>query len=109
MNVDLVQESCYTCHIPFWLEAKHQRDLKSQKTLFYCPNGHAQSYTGKSDAQLLQETKARLNTELAENARLVGIVVERGEELEKLKKGKPKKRKYRKKKKEATGNSEKKE
>jgi hypothetical protein len=51
MEIQIIQETCCheECGIPFWLDIKYQARLVSTKRIFYCPNGHSQSYQGESD------------------------------------------------------------
>jgi len=55
--VELVCEKCCNCDMLFWITKKHHDALILSKESFYCPNGHSQSYTGKTDAQKLKEAK----------------------------------------------------
>lgn len=56
-----VETCCHEkCHVTFGLDIAHYRQLQRETgTTFYCPNGHAQHYTGKSDEQKLREAEAR--------------------------------------------------
>lgn len=65
----IVVQDCCACFIPFGVpKAFDEKRLKDKQT-FYCPNGHPQSYIGKSDEQLLRdEKKRRANAE--EEARI---------------------------------------
>lgn len=60
MIINAVEQSCCSCGCTFWITEKHDKILLQSKNSFYCPNGHTQSYTGKSDKQLLQEKKEEL-------------------------------------------------
>ncbi|HET9678959.1 MAG TPA: helix-turn-helix transcriptional regulator [Gammaproteobacteria bacterium] len=52
---EFVTENCCTCGIQFAMtDAFHKRRLDDKK-IFYCPSGHAQHYTGKSEEQRLRE------------------------------------------------------
>lgn len=59
-TVDLTTETCFTCHVVFAMQTE-QRDklIRKPRTPFYCPNGHQQWYTGKSDERKLEEAEAR--------------------------------------------------
>jgi hypothetical protein len=46
--VSLVTETCYACGTLFGLTVEFQRHRIGDKATWYCPNGHAQSYTGTS-------------------------------------------------------------
>jgi hypothetical protein len=72
-------QECYQCGVIFAITEQQYRYFldKRDKANFYCPNGHAQHFTGQSDAEKLaaekarhQETLARLNVAEAERERL---------------------------------------
>jgi Zn ribbon nucleic-acid-binding protein len=58
LNMQITQqffvEECCNCGVMFALTVEFQDNKKRDKTRFYCPNGHGQSYTGITD-----EEKAR--------------------------------------------------
>lgn len=57
----LTSETCCRCGIEFAMpEDFRQELLKDRSRSFYCPSGHGQSYTGKTEAQQLRE---KLETE----------------------------------------------
>lgn len=60
MNTDTVEETCLTCKITFWITDGHRDVLRRMKTQFFCPNGHTQVYTGKSDALIIREKDAEI-------------------------------------------------
>lgn len=51
----LVTEECCSCHVLFAITDDFQRARRRDKATFYCPNGHAQSYAGKTEEQKLRE------------------------------------------------------
>lgn len=51
----LITETCSACGILYAMDEQFQRERQADKRMFYCPNGHGQSYTGKSEAQKLRE------------------------------------------------------
>lgn len=55
MDVEITQETCYQCSITYWITKELQQKLIKCKNTFYCPNGHPQSYKGKSDAQKIAD------------------------------------------------------
>lgn len=55
----LVTETCYSCGVLFAMVEDFYDHRQSDRKNFYCPNGHAQHYVGKTDAQKLQEAEAR--------------------------------------------------
>jgi hypothetical protein len=60
-TVTLVHETCYKCNVTFGLNSEQRDRLKRTHNDFYCPNGHAQHFVGKSDVEKLQEEQLRLN------------------------------------------------
>lgn len=48
-------EHCCSCGVAFALPARFMLVLRQTHQSFYCPNGHSQSYTGKSEAERLKE------------------------------------------------------
>ena len=57
VEVTLVVETCCVCGVRFGLPSEIQLDSQRHQTIFYCPNGHAQAYTGKSIEKRLEETE----------------------------------------------------
>lgn len=57
----VVEDCCRQgCGIAFGIPRDLYDRLRADTgTVFYCPNGHGQSYTGKSDAQKLRDAEAR--------------------------------------------------
>ena len=45
---------CYKCGVIFAVSKTFESSWRRDKSTFYCPNGHGQSYT-KSTAELLEE------------------------------------------------------
>jgi len=61
-STSFVVEYCCAkgCGIAFGLHKEHYDQLQAEKgRTFYCPNGHGQHYTGKSDTQKLKDAEAR--------------------------------------------------
>lgn len=54
-GIEFVTEECCSCGIPFAMTKDFQRRRLNDHKLFYCPSGHSQHYTGKSEAQKLRE------------------------------------------------------
>lgn len=52
-------ESCFTCGCQFAMTRDFYDNRQRNKDSFYCPAGHAQHYTGKSDRELRREAEAR--------------------------------------------------
>jgi hypothetical protein len=52
-------ESCWTCGCLFGMTTDFKNTRQREKDVFYCPAGHSQHYTGKSDKELRREAEAR--------------------------------------------------
>ncbi|HEV8211638.1 MAG TPA: hypothetical protein VGP77_16040 [Vicinamibacterales bacterium] len=52
-------ESCFACGCQFAMTTDFKDNRMRLKDTFYCPAGHAQHYTGKSDKELRREAEAR--------------------------------------------------
>jgi hypothetical protein len=51
-------EECCNCGVAFAMTEQLRKQRLADKESFYCPNGHGQSYTGKTDAQKAKEAEA---------------------------------------------------
>ena len=62
----LVHETCCRadCGVPFGIESNHQRELLRSHANFYCPNGHSQHYTAKTEAERERELREQREREL---------------------------------------------
>ena len=58
-------EECCACGIKFGIPLQIQKNLRESHKSFYCPNGHGQSYTGKSEAEKLRDELKRKEAEMA--------------------------------------------
>ncbi len=47
-------QTCCTCGIDFAMTCAHEDRLRETHEWFYCPHGHKQCYTGKTDAENLR-------------------------------------------------------
>lgn len=47
----LVNIQCYSCGVTFGLEQSYQQTKRNNHSSFYCPNGHAQHYPGKTEQE----------------------------------------------------------
>ncbi len=61
VTITLRAVTCYKCSITFGIESDHLTRLKRTHETFWCPNGHAQTFTGKSDLE--REREARESAE----------------------------------------------
>lgn len=66
MTVNLVYETCSNCGTPFGIEQCLYNNLRKTKAIFYCPNGHGQSYT-QSEAERLKIELERTQRELTQS------------------------------------------
>jgi hypothetical protein len=55
----LVVIDCCTCGVSFGMTTEMERARRRDHAWFYCPNGHNQHFTAKSDADLLAEERRR--------------------------------------------------
>lgn len=55
----MVTETCCACGVLFAMTVDFRTNRLRDREGFYCPNGHTQHYTGKTDAQKLEDAKAR--------------------------------------------------
>lgn len=55
---------CCSCGLRFWVPAYWKSERKGDKKLFYCPNGHSQSYC-QSEADILRHQLATEQRRLA--------------------------------------------
>lgn len=63
-------EQCCNCGVSFAMTADFKRRRLEDRKIFYCPAGHGQHYTGKTEAQRLKDELERKNQMLdAANAR----------------------------------------
>lgn len=62
-QVTFVTEDCCNCGVAFAITRElRDRRVEDHKP-FYCPNGHSQSYTGKTEAQKLTEQLERVKVQ----------------------------------------------
>lgn len=51
----LTVQECCNCHVLFGMPHEWDTSLRESHAMFYCPAGHGQHYTGKTEAQKLSE------------------------------------------------------
>lgn len=61
-TVHLKWTNCYSCGVPFGMVDTFYNDRLRDHRTFYCPNGHGQCFTGKSEAEKLREQLAFANS-----------------------------------------------
>lgn len=59
MELEITKITCCNCGVLFCITTEHNKELLRSKASFYCPNGHSQSYVGKTDKEKLEEEKER--------------------------------------------------
>lgn len=70
MDIQIIQETCITCNVVFWITKEHQQRLGKCKNTFYCPNGHPLAYGGETDAHKIASLRSELRDELQCSERL---------------------------------------
>ena len=66
-TLDLFISDC-TCGVIFGIPSDLEKRRRADRRAFYCPNGHALYFQGKTDAQKLRDAEAR-ETHLADQLR----------------------------------------
>lgn len=66
MKIEQSEICCCVCGVTFWVTKQHDDELSKCCNSFWCPNGHKQHFTGKSDAQKYKEERQR-NEQLNRN------------------------------------------
>lgn len=64
--LELVTEVCCKCGCLFAFSYYLQRKLRDNHKDFYCPNGHAQHYTGPTEVDRMRQERDRLKQQMAE-------------------------------------------
>lgn len=60
-TITMITVKCCNCGVVFGMTSDLQkRFLNDHDKWFYCPNGHEQHYTGKTDAEKLKEAQTQL-------------------------------------------------
>jgi len=57
MEIEMVNVDCAECHITFAITAIFYRRLLKCHNTFYCPMGHGNCYSGKTEQEKLVEAK----------------------------------------------------
>lgn len=57
-STEFYVESCFKCGCLFAMTVEFKNARKQDRDTFYCPAGHGQRYTGKTDAERLKEQQA---------------------------------------------------
>lgn len=80
-GIEFVTETCCNCGMPFAMTADfRKRKLDNKGSSFYCPAGHGQHYTGKTEEQKLREELDHKRRQLeAESGRAAALAHQRDE------------------------------
>lgn len=54
-GIEFITEECCECHMAFAMTRDYKIQRLKDHKYFYCPKGHQQYYTGKSDEQKLRD------------------------------------------------------
>lgn len=74
LGLELVVIDCISCGIPFAAPKQWRQERINDHRRFYCPNGHEQHYTGKTEAERLRDELARTKAQLDQkSARIVDL------------------------------------
>lgn len=69
-GIEFITEECCSCGMPFAMTKGFYDRRRNDHKSFYCPAGHSQHYTGKSEAQRLKDKLAAKQEQLtAQNSR----------------------------------------
>lgn len=63
-NIYFVTEHCCQCGVAFAMTDRFKKQRLRDHELFYCPAGHGQYYTGKSETQKLKDKLDQTRIEL---------------------------------------------
>jgi len=76
VETELAVVECCICSIHFAMPKLYQQNLRRTHEWFYCPNGHVQHYSGKSD---LEKAQDQLNAKVLELQRVRNYLAEEKE------------------------------
>lgn len=77
-NTWLETVQCCSCHVLFAMPQELERRRRDDHKSFFCPNGHSQYFTGKTEAQKLKEQLDEKERSLAwERDRANRVIAER--------------------------------
>lgn len=73
MTIKFLSETCCSCGILFAVTKEYQDRRRQDHNWFYCPNGHQQHYSQKSDKEIAEENarQAQAKANEANHALLV--------------------------------------
>jgi len=59
VTIKMAVHECIECGVPFAMPQELDNRYRENHQIFFCPNGHQQHYTGKSEAEKLRDQLAR--------------------------------------------------
>lgn len=62
-TINITTEGCIICGVVFTLPCIRRKHLLKSHDIFYCPNGHGQVFSGKSNEEELEEENIELQEE----------------------------------------------
>ncbi len=68
-TIKLCTETCINCGVTFGVPETFQDKRLQDHKSFYCPNGHGQHYSGKSDVEKVRDELKRKEQELADEVK----------------------------------------
>jgi len=80
---------CINCGIPFWVTEGHKEVLQRNHESFYCPKGHGQHFTERTEAE---KYRSRLDAEERYSKELQKEVNDLQKEIKSLKRKKRRKK-----------------
>lgn len=90
VTLSFFMEECCSCGIKFGMPTEWREKKRRNKTLFYCPNGHSQHYTGETQEDKLRRERdiakqqlARAEQEAADAQKRVELLQKQKRRLEK--------------------------
>lgn len=85
-DVELDVIECYKCGVMFGITSDLNKTLhRNHDQSFYCPNGHGQVYTGKTEAEKLRDQLSEEKKKLANTQFELMAAKQRTEEAERAK------------------------
>ena len=69
------------CGVHFAVPSLFQKERKRDHKMFYCPNGHGQYYSGKSDIEKLKDELAEKNKTIYQNNNMIDDLLQRERDL----------------------------
>lgn len=67
----LTSQECVECGVTFALTSTMERHLRETKRVFRCPNGHAQAYTGPTEAERLRSEVESLQKTITRKTEII--------------------------------------